>query len=103
MKTKVSKDAAYAASPGVVVRKVEDTIILFPFAAGEDDTENEPYTLNATGKLIWRRLDGRRKIQDIAKDMASEFQTPVGVVQRDIISFVKELLERRLLVRVSVI
>jgi len=101
MKTKNKLDAVYAASRNVVVREVEREIIVIPFASGEDDAENEPYFLNTTGQVIWQRLDGRKRLQDIVKDLATEFKTPVKIIEKDVIGFVEKLLTRKMLVEIS--
>jgi hypothetical protein len=100
MKTKIKLDAVYAASRDVVVREVEREMIIIPFASGVDDSENEPYFLNATGQVIWQRLDGRRSLKDIVKDLAAEFNTPVKVIEKDVIGFVEKLLMKKMLIEV---
>ena len=94
MKAKISMDALYKASSGVVVRKVEEEMIIIPFASGVNDEENEPYFLNATGQIIWKRLNGRRRLKDIVQDLAAEFETPEKVIKKDVIVFVEKLLIR---------
>jgi len=100
MKAKISMDAFYKASSGVIVRKVEEEMIIIPFASGVDDAESEPYFLNATGQIIWQRLNGRRRLKDIVQDLAIEFQAPEKVIKKDIIVFVEKLLIRQMLVEV---
>lgn len=101
MKTTVKPDAVYAASGDVVVRQVDDQIILIPLASGIDDTANEPFVLNMTGREIWRRLNGKRSLKDIAADLAAKFKHPAAIIQKDVIGFVKQLLKRKMLVCVS--
>ncbi len=101
MKIKIKPGAVYAASGDVVVRKVGREMIIIPFASGADDSENEPYFLNATGQVIWRRLDGRRSLKEIAEDLAGEFKAPVNVIEKDVIDFVEKLLARKMLVKAS--
>ena len=100
MKTKIKLDAVYAASGNVVVREVESEMIIIPFASGVDDAENEPYFLNTIGQVIWQRLEGRRSLKDIVKDLAAEFKTPVKVIEKDVIGFVEKLLMKKMLVEV---
>ncbi|KQC08334.1 MAG: hypothetical protein APR62_04880 [Smithella sp. SDB] len=101
MKTKINMDAVYMASSNVVVREVEGEMIIIPFSFGVDDTENEPYFLNATGKVIWQRLNRRKKLKDIVKNIAAEFKTPVKVIEKDVVGFVENLLIKNMLVKVS--
>lgn len=100
MKTKINMDAVYTASDGVVVRKVGSEMVIIPFASGVDDAENEPHFLNATGQIIWQRLDGRRRLKDVVKDLAAEFKTPVKVIKKDVAGFVKKLLMRNMLIEI---
>ena len=97
MKTQITLDAVYEASGDVVVREVENEIIIIPFASGFDDTENEPYILNTTGQAIWHKLNGRRSLKDIVKDLAAEFNAPAKVIEKDVIGFVEKLLIRKML------
>jgi len=101
MKAKINMGAVYAASGDVVVREVENEMIIIPFASGIDDSENEPYFLNTTGQIIWQRLDGRKSLIDIVKDLATEYKAPVKVIEKDVIGFVKKLMMRKMLVEIS--
>ncbi len=101
MKTNIKTDAVFTASEAVVVRLVENQMVLFPVACGEDDADNEPYFLNTTGQMIWRKLDGRKTIRDVVKALAAEFRTPVKVIEKDVVAFVEKLVKRKFLVRVA--
>ena len=101
MKTKNTLDAVYAASSDIVVREIEDEIILFPYASETDDTENEPYFLNTTGQAVWQRLDKRRSLKDVVADLAAEFKAPAVVIEKDVTDFIKKMIKRKLLVEVS--
>ena len=61
MKKQITKDAVYAASDGVVARKIENEIILIPIDMDIRDKENELFTLNPTAQVIWKRLNGKEK------------------------------------------
>lgn len=101
MKTNVLLNAVYAASDNVVVRKVEDEVILIPLVAAESNMEKEPYFLNTTGQIIWQRLNGHKKLKDIVKDLTVEFETPAKVIEKDVIAFVEKLLMRNMIIAVS--
>jgi len=103
MKKNINPDAVYAASDSVVVRLVENQIVLLsvePGESAENDADNEPYYLNSTGRIIWQKLDGRKKLKDVVKSLAAEFRTPAKVIERDVLEFVETLAGRGLLVRV---
>lgn len=101
MKTHVQLNSVYAVSADVVVRKVEDEIILIPLVTCEDDRGNEPFILNMTGQTILRKLDGKKRLKEIVANLATEFNCSAGVIEKDVITFVKKLLKRKLLVDVA--
>jgi hypothetical protein len=101
MNKQITTDAVYAVSDNVVARKIEDDIILIPVEADICHRESEVYTLNPTAQIIWKKLDGKRRLKDIAADLTAEFNSPAGVIKKDVVSLVKELLKRKLLVEVS--
>ena len=70
-----------------------------PLVAGIGDMEDELYTLNETGYSIWKRLDGKKTLEEVAADLADEFEGE-EIVQ-DLLGFVNELVRRRILVEVS--
>lgn len=101
MKTQVLLNAVYAVSADVMVRKVEDEIILIPLLTCEADTGNEPFILNMMGQTILRKLDGEKRLTEIVANLAVEFNCSAGVIEKDVIAFVKKLLKRKLLVDVA--
>lgn len=97
----VDLDACYAPSEELLTSEVAGELILAPLAAEPGDMEDGLYALNATGKAVWERLDGRRSLREIAQALAEEYQTPVGRVERDVVVWVGWLLERQMLVALS--
>jgi hypothetical protein len=96
MKPIINLNAVYAASGDVVVRHVQNEMIIIPPSSGID-SEHEPFFLNSTGKLIWQRLDGHKNLMAIVKDLAIAFNTPADIIEKDVIEFVKILLARRMI------
>jgi hypothetical protein len=101
MKKHITKDAVYAVSDGVVARKIENEIILIPIDIDIRVKENDLFTLNPAAQVIWKRLKGKKSLKDIIADLTVEYNSPVGVIEKDVIALVKELLKRKLLVKVS--
>ena len=99
--TEVSLDGLYRPSEDIVARNIEGELIIVPLVAGIGDLEDELYTLNETGKAIWDRLDGRKKLKDVLAELSAEFEAPVGEIEKDLTGLVKELLRRKLLVAVK--
>ena len=91
----------YRRSNAVVVREIEGELILVPLTAGVGDLEDELYALNETGAAIWRRFDGLRTVEEIARELAAEFEAPVEQIQEDVAGLAQELTRRGILVAVS--
>jgi hypothetical protein len=98
MPEKTELDAAYAPSDDVVARELEGEIVIIPLVSGIGDIEDELYTLNETGQAIWRKLDGRKSLREIAVELAEEFQAAPGDIERDVLGLVRELRDRRMLI-----
>jgi hypothetical protein len=77
-------------SEDIVVREIEGELVIVPLAAGTGDVEDEPYTLNETGKAMWNRLDGKKSLAEVAAELAVEFE-----------ALARELLKRKILAEVS--
>ena len=96
----INRNAVYVVSEDVVAREIEGEIIIVPLVAGIGDLEDELFTLNATGKAIWERIDGKRPLRDIIIDLSTEYQAPPGEIEADVLGLVEELVRRRMLVAV---
>ena len=97
----VSLDGRYLPSEDVVARNIEGELIIVPLVAGIGDLEDELFTLNETGKAIWDRLDGRKKLNEVLAELSAEFEAPVGEIEKDLIGLVEELSRRKILVAVK--
>ena len=100
MQGKVSLDGLYMPSEDIVARNIEGELIIVPLVAGIGDMEDELYTMNETGKAIWDRLDGKKKLKDVLGELSVEFEAPAGEIEKDLIGLVDELVRRRILVEV---
>jgi hypothetical protein len=96
--TEIRMEAAYIPSEDVVAREIEGELIIVPLAAGIGDLEDELYTLNETGKVLWARLDGKSTLREIARGLAEEYEAPPGEIEEDVRGLVEELVRRRMLV-----
>jgi len=95
----IALENVYKPSDDVVAREIEGEIIIVPLVAGIGDMEDELFTLNDTGKAIWDQLDGQRSLADVVAALTPEFEEAEdGVIERDVVGLVAELVERRMLV-----
>ena len=101
MEAKVSLDKFYMPSEDIVARNIEGELIIVPLVSGIGDLEDELYTMNETGKAIWDRLDGKKKLREILAELSTEFEAPAGEIEKDLIGLVEELVRRKILVLVG--
>jgi hypothetical protein len=94
-----SLDNIYVPSEDIVAREIEGEIIIVPLVAGIGDTDDQLYTINETGQAIWKLLDGKRTLRQVAEELVEEYEGE-KIVQ-DVIGFVSELVKRRILVETS--
>jgi len=100
MEKEVSLDATYVPSEDIVAREIEGELIIVPLVAGIGNIEDELFTLNETGRAVWDRLDGQKSLEEVVKDLSTEFEAPEGEIEKDVMGLTEELLKRRIIVEV---
>jgi hypothetical protein len=100
MEIKVEMDKAYIPSEEVVAREIEGELILVPLTAGIGDMEDELYTLNETGKAIWKKLGQQTTLREVASSLAEEYRAEPREIEGDVVGLVEELVKRRLVVEI---
>jgi Coenzyme PQQ synthesis protein D (PqqD) len=100
MGVKASIDRAYKLSVDVVARDVQGELIIIPITSGVGGQEDEIFTLNETGRAIWDKLDGKRALKDIIKDLNSEFKGKQEDIQKDVLGIADALLKKKIIVGV---
>ncbi len=85
-------------SEDVVAREIEGELIIVPLTSGVGDMEDELYTLNATGRDVWSRLDGARTLGEIAAELAAEYSSPRDEIEADVVGLAEELVRRKIVV-----
>ena len=97
----IDLDAFYVPSEDVVAREIEGELLIIPLVAGIGDLEDELYTLNDTGREIWKRLNGQNSLRMIVEDLSEVYRGPVDEISRDVCGLIEELAGRRMLVELS--
>lgn len=101
MTEQIALEAIYAPSEDIVAREIEGEIIIVPITTGLADLEEELFTLNETGREVWRALDGRRTLADVVDLLSRRFEAGPAEIERDVRGLVAELVRRRMLVERS--
>jgi len=98
MTGKIDLGRTYRPSDDVVVREIEGEIVIVPLTSGIGDLEDELLTLNEPARAIWSRLDGSRPLAAVVADLEAEYEAAAGVLRADVIGFLQELFDRRMIV-----
>lgn len=99
MTNKIGIKDVFSISEDVVAREIEGELIIIPLKAGVGNIEENLYTLNATGREIWKNLDGEKTIGGIAETLGERFNSDPGIIIKDIIGLISELLKRRMVTK----
>lgn len=101
--TTIQIDSVYAPSDDVVAREIAGELIIVPLVAGIGDMEDELFTLNETGRAIWKELDGERNLRAIIGTLVQTYDAPAAEIEQDAVGLVQELVNRRMLVEISAV
>ena len=92
---KISIDFILKKSKNAVFRKIGDEYILVPIAASVADVESI-FNLNETGAAIWDKIDGKKSLKEIIKEIAEEYEVNKQL-EMDVLEFVNEMMEAKLI------
>jgi len=98
---KISLSKAYIPSEDVVTRDIQGELIIVPIISGIGDIEDAIFTLNETGRAVWEKLDGKKTLSAIIKDLSVNFKNPVQKIEKDVLGFMEELFKRKMLAEVK--
>jgi len=101
MDKEVRLDCVYVPSRHIVARDIEGELIIVPLVSGIGDLEDELFTLNETGRAIWDRLDGKKKLSEIVSELCEEFEGDEKEIESDVLGLTNELLKRKIVVKTS--
>ncbi len=98
---KIKSGMVFAPSPDIVARLIEEELIIVPLTSGIGDLEDELFTLNETGKVIWQYLDGKHTIAEIIDKLNQDFDAQDGEINKDVYGLVEELVKRKILIEIN--
>ena len=83
-------DAVFVPSPDVVARRIAGEYLLVPVRSGVAAMDFI-FTANEVGSVVFRLLDGRRSIRDIARLISAEFEVTEPVAASEVLAFLETL------------
>lgn len=99
MKEKVDLNSVFAISEDLVARDIHGELVIIPITSGIGESDEEIFSLNEFGKAIWDKLDGKRRLKEVASALFSEFEATQTEIERDCLGLIKELLKRKMIVK----
>jgi hypothetical protein len=84
-------DRIYAKNQDFVQREVAGECILIPVRRQLTEVSSL-YVLNETGAALWRRIDGKKTLQDIILEFLNEFDVTQAQLEQDVASLIEDLL-----------
>ena len=93
---KISTSSVLKRSENTVFRKIGDEYIIVPIAESVADVESI-FNLNETGAAIWDKIDGKKNLKEIIKEIEEEFEAEGQQLEMDVLEFVNELIEAKLI------
>ncbi len=97
MKKKIDLDCVYVPSENVVAREIEGELIIVPLVAGIGDAMDDLFTLNETGRVFWKLLDGKKTLAQIAKALEKKYNSSVAMIEKDVAGLATELFKRHMI------
>ena len=85
---------------GIVSRKIAGETILVPVMGKLADMQRI-FTLNSVGEFIWSKLDGKRGLREISREIVSSFEVEQQQADAEMEEFIAELLKEDLIETVN--
>ena len=95
MNNKVSENTVVKKALATASRIIDgEAVIVLP-------EEGMVRVLNEGGSFIWKAIDGKKKIDDIAQAVIGEFKISKAQAFSDTKEFIEELIEKKMIFKVS--
>ncbi len=91
----------YRPSEDIVAREIEGELLIIPLVSGIGDGNDNIYSLDETGREIWKRLDGHSSVAQIISDIMKIYTTAPGTIEQDVLGLIDELERRKIIVKVG--
>ncbi len=87
----IGPDSVLAARPGLASVEIDGEIVLY------DGGQRRLHRLNPAAATVWRCLDGKGTLSEIARDIADVYEAPAGDVLSDVVQTARQLRAKGLL------
>lgn len=96
---RINPESVLIASSDMVSRKIHDEFILIPITGKVG--EGRILGLNEPAEAIWKKLNGKKSLKEIIKELSLSSPKSARRIERDVFEFCNELLRRKMIKRAS--
>jgi hypothetical protein len=96
MNSDLNINGIYATADNVISRKIETELVIVPLEDGIGKLDDCLFSLNETGKEIWRLLDGTLPVTAIIDILTEKYNAPRETIASDVTALVGKLLYKGL-------
>ncbi|MFH1441774.1 MAG: PqqD family protein, partial [Candidatus Omnitrophota bacterium] len=93
--TNINLNTIFLPSEDVVAREIHGEFIIIPITSGIAESDDDIFSLNKTGRAIWKKMDGEKTLKNIVDILKAEFETSKEKISADCLGLSKELLKRK--------
>ena len=87
----ISADTVVRHAEGVLDGEMDDEVVLMSSANGEY------YAMDRIGSRVWKLVATPRSLESVCRALCAEYDGSPGDVERDVLAFAAELLQKSLL------
>ncbi len=92
------ENPVYTISQDIVAREIDGQIVIVPIVAGIGSMDDDLYSLNATGQEVWKLLNGKNSISDMARILSERYDASLEAITKDITLLLTELADKGIVV-----
>jgi Coenzyme PQQ synthesis protein D (PqqD) len=96
LKNSINIEKKYFCNDDIIVRRIEDEYLMIPISSGIGDMEDEMYTLNETGIVIWEKLSPDKTLETVISEICEEYTAGRKEITKDVIGLIEELFKRKI-------
>ena len=91
----------YKRSHKFAFRELDDTFLVIPSNMKNVENKIIYYTLNEVGREVWKRLDGKKTLNDIEEELLAIYDIDRGRLLSDIRELLSDMEDKGVVVKAS--